>query len=611
MGSAPAANCVTPARLTGWTVSRLAAQTIGVPVQEGNVAAVTSEVAQGAGGVVLFGSQAPADLGVQLRVLQAAAPGHLPPMVMADEEGGLVQRLANLDGSIPSESWMGANWSPAQVRAASYGMGLRMAAAGVTTDLAPVLDVDGRGGSIAQNPDATRSFGANVSVVTADGLAFASGLEAAGVTPVVKHFPGLGNATANTDLGPASTPPWAVEQGGPLAPFVAAVAAKMPAVMVSNASTPGLSTLPASISPVTEGALLGDRLGFGGLVVTDSLSASSISDIGLGVPAASVEALRAGADMVLSSVGPSQTASTTSQTISAITAAVAAGALPRSRLTDAVLHVLAAKGYLCGPASRWAVAARSQGGYWIASPDGRVSGVGAPWLGSPAASGKPVPSPVSSIVGTPDGLGYWTATGAGNVFGFGDAKWLGSPSAADQVLPSRVVAMAATRGGHGYWLATATGNVFAYGTARWCGSPAAAGLSGMVTPVVSLSPTPGGHGYWVTTATGNVYPYGTARWFGSLADRSTPLRGLVVGMAVAPAGKGYWLATSAGGVHPFGDARWLGSPSQSQPSHAGPVVAISAASTHGSNGSSTAVQAYSAFMVSPSLDFPSPTVTRY
>ena len=47
-------------------------------------------------------------------------------------------------------------------------------------------------------------------LATSDGLAFARGLKDAGVVPVVKHFPGLGGATANTDVATADTKPWSV-----------------------------------------------------------------------------------------------------------------------------------------------------------------------------------------------------------------------------------------------------------------------------------------------------------------------------------------------------------------------------------------------------------------
>ena len=88
--------------LASWPLERLAEQTIVVPVDERNVAAVQAEVSAGAGGILLFGTSAPSDLGTQLHALETFAPGGVAPFVMTDEEGGAVQRMANIVGFIPS-----------------------------------------------------------------------------------------------------------------------------------------------------------------------------------------------------------------------------------------------------------------------------------------------------------------------------------------------------------------------------------------------------------------------------------------------------------------------------------------------------------------------------
>jgi beta-N-acetylhexosaminidase len=329
--------------LAGWTLTRLAEQTLVVPVGEGDVAAVTSEVAAGAGGVILFGSVAPANLGASLRILTSSAPGGIKPFVMTDEEGGAVQRMANLVGSIPSARQMAATMSPAQIRQLATTAALRMQAAGVTMDLAPVLDLDNGQGPNNRDPDGTRSFSLNPSLAAADGVAFLQGLEAGGIVPVVKHFPGLGQASANTDVAPATTQPWSVLQHAGLGPFESAFASGAPAVMIANAAVPGLSTLPASISPVVMTTILRDQLGFNGLVMTDSLSAGALVDIGYSVPRAVVAAISAGADMVLYTAAAAQVESLENATAAALVAAVNAGSLERSRLVSAVATVLSAK----------------------------------------------------------------------------------------------------------------------------------------------------------------------------------------------------------------------------------------------------------------------------
>lgn len=327
-----------------WPLARDAEQTVVVPVEETDVAAVRPQVAAGVGGVILFGSAAPEDLAAQLRALEAAAPGGIDPFVMADEEGGEVQRLANLTGSIPSARQMGATMSPAEIERLALTLGRRLRAAGVSMDLAPVLDVDGGAGPNARDADGTRSFSPHEPVAAADGLAFARGLEQAGVIPVVKHFPGLGGATGNTDLEPAATRPLAVLEanGGGLLPFEAAVRAGLPAVMVSNATVPGLTSVPASISHAAIDGLLRNELGFHGLVMTDSLSVKSLSDIGRSVPAASVSAIGAGADLVLFNAGATEVG-VSAAIVRAELSAVSGSRLDASTLRAAAGAVLAAK----------------------------------------------------------------------------------------------------------------------------------------------------------------------------------------------------------------------------------------------------------------------------
>jgi beta-N-acetylhexosaminidase len=329
--------------LATWSLSRLAEQTLVIPVSETDVTSITSEVQAGAGGIILFGSTAPANLGEVLQTLVATAPGGIAPLVMTDEEGGAVQRMANLVGSIPAARTMGATMTPAQIQQLVTTSAEKMRAAGITMDLAPVLDLDNGNGPNNADPDGTRSFSLNAGTTAADGTAFAAGLTAGGVIPVIKHFPGLGQATANTDVKPATTLPWTTLEAGGLLPFKSAISAGAPAVMMANAVVPGLTTLPASISPNAITVELRGRLGFQGLVMTDSLSAGALVDIGYTVPKAVVAAIAAGADMVLYTAAAASVASLTASTAAAIIAAVGAGTLDRSRLESAVGHILAAK----------------------------------------------------------------------------------------------------------------------------------------------------------------------------------------------------------------------------------------------------------------------------
>jgi beta-N-acetylhexosaminidase len=466
---------------------------------------------------------------------------------MTDEEGGGVQRMANLVGNMPWAAQMGATMTPAQIEALAKSVGTKMAQNGVNMDLAPVLDVDGRAVEPGQqDPDGFRSFSGKTSVVTADGVAFMEGIRAGGVVPVVKHFPGLGGVSQNTDDGPANTLPWPTLQKVALPPFEAAIAAGAPAVMVSNAMVPDFTSLPAALSSKMVTGELRDTLGFKGLIVTDSLSAGAIADppLSLSVPQATVDALEAGDDMVLfgSTGTTSGDLAVAASTSNAIVAAVNDNSLPKVELVSAVAQVLTAKKIdLCGAAL----------GYWLVSARGNLYNLGnAGFHGSEAA--KVLPARIVGMAPTLDNHGYWLVSATGLVYNFGDAGSYGSE--AGKTLPAPIVGMAATPDGQGYWLVSSKGNVYNLGDAGFYGSEA---VKSLPAPIVGFAPTPDGKGYWLVSAKGSVYNFGDAGFYGSEAVKTLPAP--IVGMAATPDGQGYWLVSSKGNVYNLGDAGFYGS----------------------------------------------------
>ena len=345
--------CSNATVLASWPLPRRAALLLVAPILNFDMTSAHVAASDGAGGVLfLGGATPPAGLASRIRAAFTGAAGP-PPLAMADQEGGGIQRLTPPVTSIPWPRTMAATMTAQQVQQLAAQVGTGMASLGVRMDLAPVADVDARSGPSASNPDGQRSFSGNVATASSYTAAFMKGLVAGGVIPVVKHFPGLGGATGNTDNGPASTQPLPALQSTGLAPFRAAIAADAPAVMIANASVPGLTGLPASLAPEVITGLLRQQLGFDGLVLTDSLSAGAISAAGYDLPHAAVAAIAAGADMVLfgSTLTPAQTAQLTPGNVDAnlraisasIASAVSAGRLPQSRLDSADLHVLSAE----------------------------------------------------------------------------------------------------------------------------------------------------------------------------------------------------------------------------------------------------------------------------
>jgi hypothetical protein len=190
-------------------------------------------------------------------------------------------------------------------------------------------------------------------------------------------------------------------------------------------------------------------------------------------------------------------------------------------------------------------------GYWVATGDGKVSAFGDATFYGSMADGS-LQAPIVGITTTPDGKGYWLVASDGGVFAFGDAIFYGSEGF--HHLNKPIVGMTTTPDGLGYWLVASDGGVFAFGDATFYGSAGDIHLNQLV---VGMAAMPDGTGYWLVASDGGVFTYGSARFHGS--EGAVHLNRPVVGMAATRDGQGYWLVASDGGVFTFGDATYFGS----------------------------------------------------
>jgi beta-N-acetylhexosaminidase len=232
-----------------------------------------------------------------LQQLRAASPTGL--VVAVDEEGGRVQRIDALDGDVPSARQLAATRTPAQVQDLATERGRRMAALGITVDFAPVVDVSDQP---ARSVIGDRSFSTDPDVVVRYAGAYAQGLVAAGITPVLKHFPGHGSASGDTHEGAAATPALGALRARDLVPYAALLPTlgDRGAVMLGHLTVPGLTEegLPASLSPATV-RLLRDEYHFGGVVMTDDLATMAAITDRFDPAGAAERALVAGVDVIL------------------------------------------------------------------------------------------------------------------------------------------------------------------------------------------------------------------------------------------------------------------------------------------------------------------------
>ncbi len=168
--------------------------------------------------------------------------------------------------------------------------------------------------------------------------AAADAYRSGGVIAAVGHFPGQGAASQDPNVGTATVGLGIGDlRRRDLVPFQAVVGAA-PVVTMSNAVYVAFDGVtPATLLPQAIRMLRRD-LRFDGVVMTDDLAATA-PVTGVGVGGAAVDALRAGADLLYLSGGPEEQ----EQAFAAVLAATRTGRLPRARLHEALLRVLALK----------------------------------------------------------------------------------------------------------------------------------------------------------------------------------------------------------------------------------------------------------------------------
>jgi beta-N-acetylhexosaminidase len=216
-----------------------------------------------------------------------------PLLVMIDQEGGLVKRLAGAPtASAQAMGRRGAAYSRRQgARTARNLKGV-----GVNVDLAPVLDV-GRPDSAIRAEH--RSFGGRPRRVVRTAVPFATAMQRRGVAATAKHFPGLGAAPESTDLAVQR-----IRLGrGELRrvderPYRVFAADGGDMVMISTAIYPRFSPRPAAFSRRIATGELRSRLGFEGVSISDALETASARHFG-GPGRVGVAAARAGTDLLL------------------------------------------------------------------------------------------------------------------------------------------------------------------------------------------------------------------------------------------------------------------------------------------------------------------------
>jgi beta-N-acetylhexosaminidase len=226
---------------------------------------------------------------------RAARAGGNPKLLIAtDQEGGEVKRVPSLAPTLsPPEIASTGNVATATAQGRATGTGLRRW--GINMDLAPVVDVPTTDNAFIWQQG--RAFSFSAGTVARYASAFALGLQSRRVAATAKHFPGLGTATTDTDFAHLELHPTAAERAAALQPYETMIPRGLDAVMASVAGFSAYDrsgTVAALSRPIVTGLLRG-KLGFEGVVITDSLASSTGHD----ERTAGVLAAAAGSDILL------------------------------------------------------------------------------------------------------------------------------------------------------------------------------------------------------------------------------------------------------------------------------------------------------------------------
>ncbi len=292
------------------------------------------------GGVVLLEANAhdPQQLSALTHGLQSLATSTgacIPVFTAINHEGGTVVRITEGATGFPGNMAVAATGRTeyAYVSAALAAQELR--AMGINMNLAPVLDVNDN----PYNPViGARSFGADPALVVELGRLAVRGSQENGVIAVAKHFPGHGSVSADShELLPRLDAPLEKLWQRELPPFQAAIQEHVGGIMTAHLNVPALdaSGRPATLSRKVLTDLLRQQMGYDGLIMTDSLGMGAIS-ANRGQAQAAVEAVQAGADVVLSTSPMSAHIAIIQQ----LADAVRQGKLSAERIDQSVLRIL-------------------------------------------------------------------------------------------------------------------------------------------------------------------------------------------------------------------------------------------------------------------------------
>jgi len=219
----------------------------------------------------------------------------IPPFLSVDQEGGLVNRLRNINSMLPSAQLISQRLTPEQAFAFYENQAGQMFYEGFHINLAPVAEVSDE---LNSNFLGNRSYG-NENAVIKYASAAVNGFQKQGIGAVLKHFPGNTNDDPHTGLPEINVSAEKLEELY-LKPFQKLLQTKPLGVLMSHARTSAFDkNTPACLSSFWVTDILRNKYNYEGLIFSDDIFMAALEKNGFPPEKAIVMAIEAGVDVIM------------------------------------------------------------------------------------------------------------------------------------------------------------------------------------------------------------------------------------------------------------------------------------------------------------------------
>lgn len=251
----------------------------------------------GLGGVIFFTKDIQSAEQIRELTFQIKEKSLIPPFISIDQEGGRVERTENIHGG---KKYLSAKFAYEKgleyLKEQTEAIANELTSYGINLNFAPCIDVD----TNPNNPIiGERAFSSNPDeVIKAEKIVSETYINN-GIIPCVKHFPGHGDANADSHLTlPEIDLTLEEMERTHIKPFVSAIKNGIPMVMAAHLHCKCFEDekIPTSLSKKAI-SYLRNNLDFNGVVISDDMVMKGVSDFG--ETEACIMGIKAGLNMLI------------------------------------------------------------------------------------------------------------------------------------------------------------------------------------------------------------------------------------------------------------------------------------------------------------------------